>query len=306
MGSEARLIFEPRDAPPASAEALDVAARMNASTVVEIRWEDPEKLHAHIDVHVSPESVRWVERAITFEVADAPAERGRALGLALISMIWRERSQVTTPVAPVAPVAPAAPAPVDAHAPPDPAATVTTAPPDAKKPRPQAIPVETNPGRTSVSAALAASVGIGGSALGTGPSVGLRRSLSQRFDVGVGAVLRFGSIDEAASVSRTFVLRAGSGVSLVGAGRPFELRARADLNAINHFVSRGSESRSRWIAGCDVLAEVAWAFDPRFSAFVAAGGELGFGPTDIDVGGQHATEIPIIRLVGEAGISWRF
>ena len=104
-----------RDGPnaPTDDDALLIEKSLRSDATATITWADADHLTAHIRVHERERS-RWLDRTLVFRSADAPAERARAIGFALATMVQGtpsetpDRSPTSVPLqstpAPIAPV----------------------------------------------------------------------------------------------------------------------------------------------------------------------------------------------------------
>jgi hypothetical protein len=111
-GASVRLV---EVAYPSDGAALRVEDELAARASVALVWEDAAHLRARIRLHVA-QTDRWTDRLLTFSAADSARERGRTLGLAVVTM-WPEGAAVPRAgAAAAARPPPAAPPPAAARA----------------------------------------------------------------------------------------------------------------------------------------------------------------------------------------------
>jgi hypothetical protein len=154
------------------------------------------------------------------------------------------------------------------------------------------------------------SVGIGGSALGAGPSLAVRATVWGPFALRALGIARFGEIEAASAM--TSAIAGGGGVAWnfghvgpSGAGR-VEFDVCADVMAMQLSVWKTSDGatarRGRWIAAFDARLETAWAVSAPVALIATFGPELLTGTTAVTVGGATVDHIPALRVVGELGV----
>jgi hypothetical protein len=111
-GTSARLV---EVSYPSDGAALRVEDEVGARASVALVWEDAARLRARVRLHVA-QTDRWTDRLIKFSAADSAHERGRTLGLAVVTM-WPEGAAVPRAGSPAAPrPPPVAPLPTAATA----------------------------------------------------------------------------------------------------------------------------------------------------------------------------------------------
>jgi hypothetical protein len=290
---DAVVLVEARDAMPSLEKADALAERVRAEVVVELDWTDARR--ARLQLHRA-RTEPWIVRELTFDEVDAPAERGRTLGLTIAAIVRREGESPEEPPA----------------SEPPPAVSATTEAPSTVR------SVASEPawiGAADVS--FAASTGLGGTAGGAGAELGARFFLAPAVALRLGGGVRVGGVP-ALDDARATTIRIGGGLALRLArfgnpgsgGQPVDIGVRVDVLALRHAVTRdfaGSPtSHSRFVSGADALVEVAWRVAPRVSLGGAGGLEAAFGTTALAVGGAPRAEIPALRALLEMGVRVRF
>jgi hypothetical protein len=338
---------------PSDGAALRVEDELGARASVALVWEDAARLRARVRLHVA-QTDRWTDRVIKFSAADSAHERGRTLGLAVVTM-WPEGAAVPRAGSAAAP----RPPPV---APPPTAATARgdrgseegareVAPPPAPRPaaasetrdaaaRPERVATVAPPERTDLAvepvrraratppqppgAALprhaleigaVASSGVMGAATGYGgvldgalfvdPAVSLRAGIGLR----VGPVPDLPGTDVVASI--------GAGLEWwprpTTSRRRLAVGVRAGMLLIRHQVfatvaAGGTESYGRFVPAAELMPLLAWALSDGLEVLFGAGAEVAFGTTDIRRGPELevVTRIPPVRVLGQAGLRFRF
>ena len=169
---------------PDEAEAAWVAADANVDVVVELGWSGPA--HAHALVHLHGRDGRVLRASdLEFAVSEPKAERGRAVGFAVATMLADEPVAAGILAATAAAEARAAFALEPALRPPTtPPPTTTSASPSGAADRPS--PAAAEHSRFAVEAAGSAAVDVSGSASGVGPLVRLQWNATR--DLGLRAV----------------------------------------------------------------------------------------------------------------------
>jgi opacity protein-like surface antigen len=301
---------------PAASPDVDVvgdAAKIGAAAAVILSWHDASLLTTEVRVFVaSPEDgvSHWMARTMVFSARDLPAERGRALGLVIASVLDASWGI----------------APVDRSPPPT---AAVTPPKAAPKTQPPAQPVEpvsvaNQPGamesgeappRWALEADVTTATGHWGDVDDSiGGMVALRRSLSTRWALRAGLGFRVADVDGADATARTVVGAAGLVWMSAGFERShtFGYGARANLLVAHASVQRGdgssssSQTESYWSLGGDLLGQVGYGLSPGTALLAGVGVEELLTAGDIYVGGQPAATIPHTQLVLEVGVLSRF
>jgi hypothetical protein len=297
LGEGTVVLVQQAESPPTDSEAIELARRAHAVSTATLAWEGTTHDRAHLRVLRVEHPARY-QYDLVFGPADAPAERGRAAGLALAPLVMQtlaaERGSPSSQ--PGAEPAAAAPEPVAAPAhPAEPAGGRGSAPPDR---------------RFALDLAAMGSVGIGGSALGAGPSLALRARVWGPFAVRAIGIARFGEIEAASATASA--IAGGGGVAWrfgqvgpSGRGR-IDFALGADVMAMQLAVWSTTDGatarRDRWITAFDARLEVAWAVSTPVALFATFGPELLAGSTAVTVGGATVDHIPALRVVGELGV----
>lgn len=293
---------------PPDADVVDDASKIGAAAVVILSWHGTTLLTTDVRMFVaSPDDgvSHWITRTIIFSARDRPAERGRALGLVIASVL--DESWGLAPAARVEQPAPIASPPRE---------------PEKLEDRPLSVAPRGEPfesGEVAPRWALEASVttavehwadvddSIGG-------MIGLRHSLTSRWTLRTGLSFRVADIDGANATGRTVLGAVGVAWRAAGSERPqaFNFGARFDLlgvhEAIQHAEAGPGVSRTEgyWSMGADLLAQVGYGLSPGTALLVGAGVEEIATEAQVDVAGEPSATIPHTRLVLELGVLSRF
>ena len=321
---------EVRETPaePTDADALAVERQSNVDAVIELIWNDVERRHVTLRVHLAA-SHRWVERSIGFMSSDPAPERGRTLGFAAASILPEGASHPARPdEAAAAPAAspPLAPSPQPAP----PVEATSSQPAGPKGPYSQAAPrwvgeaatasggpnLPPPPHRPRVEIDLFAvgGVGIAGDATGAGGGGAVGWLVTEGLSLRLGASERAGSINAAEATVSTLLLDGGLTWHpwRTTPSRPLGLSLRAGYlvvrQAATHFDSDDPEpvTQARWLSGVEAVAEGSWALSSEIQALVGLGFEDVFAPTHVNVRNVEVATLPPLRAVGEAGFRLRF
>jgi hypothetical protein len=315
LGDDTVVLVQQATSTPSDEDAVALARQVHATSAVSLDWEDPAHSRVRVRVFLVNEGGRY-EYELVFRPHDDPSERGRAIGLAMTPVLTRaiasarrqlnaEPSAAPPSSAPLA-VTPA-PQPPPAAAPlgvPDPAGG------EGKAAVPTARP---HPARVALDVSGVASVGLGGNALGAGPSVGVRAYLLGPVGVHAIAWARFGAVDAASASSST--LAAGGGLvwriaRFGGHSRPLEVGVRADALAMEVALTQGTAGmavrRARWLTAFDAVLEGACSIASHFDVTAGVGAELVAGPTSVRVGRTTVDDIPLGRMVADLGVRLQF
>lgn len=300
LGAETQFIVRSFQQLPSDAEASALAKESSADVVVELTWNAPDNLRAHVRL-LRASSGRWVDRTIGFERADREVERGRTVGFAVASMLPERASSLEDANDPTPEARPVvAPAPVTSTA--------------REIPRHVAAEADEEPrfARAAIDAVFAAGFGAGDQANGIGGGVDFRLALGPHVFARVAGAGRVGDVPPVQATLRS--LSAAAGMSLETSpfqARSFTLGVRADVLALREDLTRlsataASVRQGRWLAGADLLVETAWFFAPNVGIFAAAGGEAAFGTLTIFVQGHKVDTLQPLRPVAELGLRTQF
>ena len=311
LGDDTVVLVQQTESPPSDEEAVALARQVHALSAVSLVWEDPAHSRIRVRVFLVDEAGRY-DYELAFGPRDEPSERGRAIGLAMTPVLTRaiaSARQAPNPAPPGAAVADAPPANPPAPAPTPTIVVAGTVDPGASDAAGGALSARTRAPGVAFDVAGTASVGIGGNALGAGPSLGLRAYVLGPVGLHAVALGRFGAVDAAAASS--FTLAAGGGlvwrIARLGTGsRPLELGLRADVLAmqiaLEQDVAGASVRRARWMTAFDGVLEGAWSLASHFEVTAGVGAELVAGPTSVNVGGTTVDDIPVGRMVADLGV----
>jgi hypothetical protein len=270
---------------PTDPEALRIEREQTARAVVELSWLDTSHLHAVLRIHATVTN-RWVDREIDFDATDPIAERGRALGFAVASML--PEADPTLPVAT---------APTLSH----PQESIPSAP----------------LGRHALEVAAAAGTGLGGAAAGYGGTLAVELFLSDAWSAHLEAGVRLGHLPDLDA--QEFVSSFGAGATwwVVAStpARPFGVGLRGEALVLYQLVSHHRTSgQLEWkgapLPGASARLEGGWRVVGPLELVARGGIEAAFGTVTVDVvpapAGAGPNTIPVFRAVGEAGIRLRF
>jgi hypothetical protein len=308
MPAGAKSLVRLAAAVPPDVEVAGDAAKIGAAAVVILSWHDSSLLttEARVFVAAPQDGVsHWITRTIVFSARDLPAERGRALGLVITSVL--DESWGIAPVARVEQPAPVLPPPKEAAKIENQPASVTTQP----------GPVESAeaPPRWALEANVTTAAGHWGDVDDSiGGMIGLRRSIATRWALRAGLGFRAADVDGADATGRTVLGAVGVAWMSAALERPhaFGFGARADLLGVHEAIQRGegdqSSSRTEgyWSLGGDLLAQVGYGLSQGTALLVGGGVEELLTAADVYVAGQPAATIPHTQLVLELGVLSRF
>jgi hypothetical protein len=299
LGHSARVVVREAMGAPTDGEALALGSEANEGAVVEVTWGDRAHRLAMLRVHLAGHR-RWMDRAIGFSAADADAERGRTIGLALASMLPDPAPVLPTPEPPPSPAALPQAAP---HAPPAPDVAEKT-PPDAT---PHELPYAMD--FFGVGAA-----GLGGNVQTAGGGAALEAFLTPRFALRIGGAVRGG--DVAGAPARTVTLLASAGVELhpwpATASHVLGASLRADYVLMNQTVTHHSASgadlstMARTLSGVDAMVEMQGRLGANVDLLAGVGLEEMFAATYVDMNGARVATLPPLSLVAQGGVRLRF
>jgi len=284
----AEVIGEPRGVRVVEAGALsdDEARRVERAlgvrAVVALAWSDVEHRRARLRLHAA-RTDRWIDRAVDFAAGDTPAERGRALGFAMASML--PEGDPTLPLATSA----------EPPAPPSPAAPL---------------------GASALEVSFVAATGLGGPAGGAGARLGFARFVSERAAFGLSLSARRGRIDTLDAPEVTASAGAGGAFWPLPPARARRLAVAVRVEALLVVEAVGrtdASGASAWkghaLPGGELALVGALRLTGPLEAFAAAGLEGTTGTTDVTVlaaqGSGRAT-IPRARADVDLGLTLRF
>jgi hypothetical protein len=264
------------------AEALRVERELPARAVVALAWADAAHLHARLRLHAA-RTDRWIDRDLNFSTADTPAERGRALGFAMASMLPEG----------------------------DPELPLATRNPPAPSPPPAPL------GANAFEAAFLAAVGLGGPAGGLGGRLAFERFVTSGASLGLSLSGRSAHIADldATEVTATAGLSGTLWPIAPARNRRLALAIRGAAllvyQAVAHTNAAGATAwKGAALPGGALSIIGAVRLSGPLELFVAGTAEVAFGTVDVRVlaaapaGG--ADRIPAARALGEAGLRIAF
>jgi hypothetical protein len=313
LGEDAVVLVQQSETQRTDDEALALARQVHALSVVTLTWEDPA--HSHVRLHLLlVEGPRRYDYNLAFEPGDQPGERGRAIGLAMTPVLTRAIAAAHSPgdASLTGPSQEQESVANDTALPASLGRGAAANPPPTALAGDRATPPSSAVRRGAFLAAdvgSSASVGIGGNALGVGPTVGVRASVLGPLGLHVIGLARFGSVDALSATSATFGFGGGATWRVLRFGadpHALEVGGRVDVLAtqiaLSEDIGGTTVRRSRWLTAVDLLAEAAWPLGSHFELTGAVGGEIAAGTTAITVGGLPVDHIPVGRGVAELGV----
>jgi hypothetical protein len=266
----------------ADTEALRVERELGTRAVVALAWADPEHLRARLRLHAA-RTDRWIDRELDFASGDTPAERGRALGFAMASML--PEGDPTLPIA-------------------------TRVPPAAPAPPPRL-------GANAVEGAFLAGAGIGGSAGGLGGRLTFEHFVTSGASIGGSLSGRSGRISDLDAPEVTASAGLGGALWPIAPAPDrrcgLAIRAEALLiyEAVAHTDAAGATAwKGQALPGGALALAGTFRVAGPLELLVAARAEVAIGTVDVTVmavppaGGT--ARIPAARALGEAGLRARF
>lgn len=264
-----------------------------------VTWSDRQR---RVTIHfTNPRDGRSSDREIRFDASDAPAERGRAVGFALASMVPAE--ELVRPGEPrptnVAPAPPAPQSPIPTSTPPATPSETSVAPPRANG--------------LALDATAVATTAVGGYGGGLGGTFAFRVPLLGAVGARVALGARGGEVRPAQATSRVFVGAVGlTWQPWLDSRRRWAAGARVDALVLNHQLSHFSDDDpesvplSRFVPGFDAAIEAAFRFSDRALLVAAVGPEVALGKTEIIVRGREVATLSPVRIFGEMGVRVSF
>jgi hypothetical protein len=298
---DADLVIENRVTLPIDAEADALAADVHAAMVGELHWEGATRERAILHVHVDHQP-EWVDRTIDFQRADAPAERGRAIGVVLAAMLpnaGAASAGAAPTTAPGLPVVPSALPPV----PPSPTRPGET---DQARLHDRSLSTERQP-RVGLGVSGMGSAGLGATNGDGGAAIDARWYAGSRVALRAVGELRFGTVSAAAATSLLAAAGIGAACRILGSTGHLTLAVRGDLLGSYLRLTRDGPrtgalmQEGRWLPLVDAGLEGAWPLTSRFALVAAVSGEAALGSTDVLVDGAVTARLAPFRLSGELG-----
>lgn len=270
--------------------------------VVELSFS-AEGQKARLHCYLAHEKL-WLDREISFGDSSGGArneisERGRLLGFAVATMYASDADDATDERR--APSPPAVSSP-----------EVVSKPSEQRQTQPQPATPSERRARSVAEFAAVMSTGLEGTASGLGASAGFRHALTGPVWARLFIAGRSGNIPEAQASTRTALMGGGAAFAFLPDSSSFELGTRLDLFASYFDVSHLSEddiapdSRSRWLAGADLVAEGGFRVTRDAGVFLGAGFEATLGKTEIYTHHQRVAVVPPLRATAELGFRTRF
>lgn len=295
------VVRETAEAPPDEAVAAE-AASVGAASAVVVAWEDANLLAAQIRVLTGGGArARWSWRRISFERADQVAERDRALGLVIASMI---EDGFDVRVAARPPAEPAAGA-----------RGAVAAAPTADAERSAVAPAAPTPPRWTLEADAVTAFEAGADLVDAiGGGIGLRRLLPHNLAARAGLTFRLTEPDDTAFRTRAVL----GALGVVWVVRDYRRRGavgfgiRADLllmrESVHHSMAsaHGADHQAFWSPGADLFAEGQIGLSAETALFMALGGETMFTEAEVVVGQTLVASLPRNQLLLRVGILARF
>ncbi|HVV53411.1 MAG TPA: hypothetical protein VHO06_27385 [Polyangia bacterium] len=297
----AKTVVRTVAAAPDDADLDAAAAATDATATVIVTWRDAARLVGDVRVRAAAHAggpPRQTERTIVFSARDLPAERGRALGLVIASILVEDRAAGGPAAGMASGPPPLSGGAVDTEIPPVLAGSGRPAP---------AAPtwaLEANV-TTAVDAQEDFDDTIGG-------MIALRRALTARWALRAGLGFRVADLDGADATARTTLGALGVAWSSPAftAGRGLGFAARADLLGVREAIKRDDFDAAgldgHWTAGADLLGQVGLGLSSGTS-LVCGGGFEGFlSGESLATPSRAPATILRGRVIFELGVLARF
>jgi hypothetical protein len=263
------------------AESLRVERELAVRAVVALAWSDAGHQHARLRLHAA-RTDRWIDRDLDFAAGDSPAERGRALGFAMASMLPEG----------------------------DPEIPLATREPPPATPTPA-------PGANALEASFVAGAGLGGPAGGPGAGLAYERFVARHASLRASLAGRVGHLEtvEADEVTASAGLGAAWWPLAPAADRRLGVALRGEAlllyEAVEHANAAGATARKgQALPGGALAVACTLRVTGPLEAFVAGGAEIAFGTVDVTVVAaappRGTSRIPAARAVAQAGLRLRF
>ncbi len=256
------------------AELSRIAGEKHAAIAL-VRWQSPSTAVVHFR---GWESARWIDRTVVFESDDAPAERGRALGFTLASMMPQAIASGE----------------------------------GAEKP---ALAAPSQPHRWLGAIDVTASGAFAPAEFGTGLGAQLGFTwFLQRLGVRAGASVRAGDVPPAQATALYASAALGLAMRFIEP-RPhqrFGFGARVDALLLYESVTHLSPDdvtpahEDRWLGGADLVFSGTFDLTSAAAIVVTTGAEAAFGTTRIFVGQTEVAQLFPVRIVADIGVLARF
>ncbi len=293
-----RTVVRTVAAPPDDAEVAAAAVAAGATATVVVTWRDADGLVSEVRVRAAAAggTPTQTERTVVFSARDLPAERGRALGLVIASILTETWGRGPDAAGPPRPSAEA----VDAEVP-----SALAAAPLAGAPSLPRWGLDMSV-ITAVDAQEDFDDTIGG-------LIGLRRALSPRWALRLGVGFRVADLDGAAATARTTLGSLGIVWTSPGftEGRRLGFAARADLLGVHETIERArvdddDEISGHWTVGADLVGQMGLGLSAGTSLLVGAGLEGFLSGESLTAPGRAPAMIPRGRVIFELGVLSRF
>ncbi len=266
------------------------------SGVVELHWDPGTPGGAHLHVYL-PTSHRWIDRSVTFDPNDPPAERGRTLGF-VVASIFTDSASAPRP----APEPALAPVPVLVPVP-------VPVPVDRERPSPAS-----RDERSGRAGAAAAFVAVGpGDATGFGARLVLDIGLLEALRIGIAGEGRFGTLPAAQASSR--FLAVGGQVTWA-AWRPGayswlgpSLAVYAAEIRVTRLAEAGADatpSQSHWVPAFEPALSGGLWIGGASAAFAEVGAEILGGRTMVVVQGEPRARFGLVAPAARLGLRTEF
>jgi hypothetical protein len=310
---------------PNDDDALATEQRSHAAAVVELTWNDADRLRATLRVHFAATG-RWVQRSIGFTPSDPAAERGRSLGFAVAATLPEVLPNPTpaseavpetgasghTPIAEPLSAVPPAPEPAAPSLPPR--LTPGAESSDSAPRESTGATARTNRPSIEIDVMAVGAIGIAGSGAGAGGGGAVQWFVTPSLSLRLGASETTGSLDLAAA--NMFMVATVAGVALhplrAAPGRRLGLSLRADylllFQSVTHFDFDDPKpvTRDRFLSGIDAFVDANWLLSTDVALLAGVGLEDVFAPTYVDLKDARVATLPPLRGAAEVGFGIRF
>ncbi|HVZ88242.1 MAG TPA: hypothetical protein VHG72_14820 [Polyangia bacterium] len=302
MPAGAKTVVRTVSTAPSDVEVSAAAAAAEATATVVVTWRDAPRLVSDVRVRTmtpGDRKARQTQQTVVFSARDLPAERGRALGLVIASILdegWAAGGEA-------APGGSGPPRLTDRGAIDVEVPQVLAS---ARAGQPQGPP------RWALEANVITAVDqqedfddtIGG-------TIALRRSLSSHWALRAGLGFRVADLDGADATARTTLGALGVvwASPAFAAGRGLGFAGRADLLGVHEAIKRDDDSagfEGNWTAGADLLGEVGLGLSAGTSLVLGGGLEGFLSGERLNGPGRAPATIPRGRVIFELGVLSRF
>jgi hypothetical protein len=265
-------------------EALRTERQLSTRVVVQLAWADAQHLRARLRLHAA-RTDRWINRELAFAEADTPAERGRAVGFAIASMLPEG----------------------------DPSLALAT----SDEPREEVRALAPVPGSNVIDATFLAGAGLGGPAGGLGGRLAYERFVIPRASVDLALAVRLDRISNLDARELTSSIGLGGSYWLAAPtsadriGLAMRSEALLIYESVAHADAAGATSwKGHALLGVGASVEGTLRVTRALELVLRGGAELAFGTVDVTVvatrSASGTARLPASRALAGIGLRARF